>query len=260
MGRVAIGQFRPRSDPLEVTMPDALATVTLEPTNGIAKDRIVNTFAMSTPEGALSGFVDGISNCLQSFYNDVQASGSTVASFLSAGLSRAVLATITRVYDITGHLDGSPHGSPVGLKAWQLGAVVGSTGALPEEVAVVLTTRGAAWAAAPVEAADAGDPGAAVDRPRQRRSGRVFIGPLHHGAVAAVANIARPSAGLQSTLLDAAEGLRDDLDALGIDWAVWSRVDAALNSITDVQVDDAFDTQRRRGAAPVGRQTRNVSL
>lgn len=238
-----------------------LATVTMEHTSGIAKDRVVNTFAMKgNVLDTVAAQGGRIAACLTSFYNDVQSSGSTLASYLSHGISRAAGGATVRVYNLDGHEDGTPHGSPIYQSNFTMAAVAGATSPQPEEVACVLTLRANQWAEQPIERPDGVDLDGDIDRPRQRYSGRVFIGPLNNGTNTPVANISRPNTTFKTTLLDAGEGLYDDLAAAGtiINWCVWSRQDHVLRPITDVQVDDAFDTQRRRGATPTLRTNRVV--
>lgn len=99
----------------------------------------------------------------------------------------------------------------------------------------------------------------------QRRRGRVFLGPVSTGAVSIINSQSRPSAAVRQAVADAAEVLMagDELvfgDPERMHWAIYSRVtDAAgdiglaFNDVTGGWVDDAFDTQRRRGAAPTAR-------
>jgi hypothetical protein len=88
----------------------------------------------------------------------------------------------------------------------------------------------------------------------KRRRGRVYIGPF----AGTQTGSERPSSILRTRILDWAS----DIAAIGnlspANWQQHSRTDASYNPVTDFYVDDAWDTQRRRGAAPSGRFTRTV--
>jgi hypothetical protein len=239
-------------------MPDILVTATIADVNGLAEDAIVNAFAFSMP----SGFTDypNLLARVDDFYNAVQVGATQpLAAYMSPSVSRGADSIICRAYDITGHLDGSPHGSPIATRGDTMNSISPGATALPREVACVLTLRGTAWEDMPVEAPDGSDPGTAVDRPKQRHSGRVYFGPLNSIANDTASSRSRPHSQLRSDMLLAAADLADDARALGGQWCVWSRKDEFLYTITDVQVDNAWDTQRRRGEAATLRSTADVS-
>lgn len=85
--------------------------------------------------------------------------------------------------------------------------------------------------------------------------GRIYFGPLngsscvaedaHHNAI--------PSTGLQSALLNLGTRLYDGAIGNDMEWAVYSRKNNSLGLIQNCWVDNAFDTQRRRGNDPTGR-------
>lgn len=99
-----------------------------------------------------------------------------------------------------------------------------------------------------------------------RRRGRVFLGPVSVDAVTVVNSQARPHASAQDAIRDAAAVMQDGLiheigSVLRTRWAVYSPkthdvtddIGAAFNDVLTGWVDDAFDTQRRRGAGPTSR-------
>lgn len=240
-------------------MPPLLATVTFPSTSGFVEDAIVNTFAIDA-DPAFDEAIDGLQilSPIADFYNTAVVPGVTIAGFLSARLSRAANAALVEVYDLSGHLDGTPHGSPVTAGTFTLGAA-GSASGLPSEVALAMTLRGFGWQDAPVEVPDGNDPGSAVDRPKQRRTGKLYIGPFNTTALGAEVNgEVRPHGDLVTALLNQGEKLTDDLLANNHIWAVWSRADQGMYQISELQVDNAFDTQRRRGADATVRTTRTV--
>lgn len=109
--------------------------------------------------------------------------------------------------------------------------------ALPDEVAICLSFQGQRTAGLP----------------QARRRGRIYFGPLR--TTAATGN--RPSTTLISTLATAAATFGAQVSALGAGyaWGVWSPSDQELVEISDGWVDNAFDTQRRRGVATTSRTT-----
>lgn len=241
-------------------MTDYLVTVEHAHSSGLPEDSAFNNFAIDAFPGWDPATALGeVTIPVAQFFKTVQAgTGQSIDSYLSAGISRAALSRKLRVYDIESNLDGSPHGSPVAMDSSTPSAAINDD-PLPEEVALCLTIRGDGWSEALIEEPDEDVPAdAKVDRPRQRHSGRIYIGPLGVAALDTATLFARPNATFLTTVLDAAEALQAALSANGHNWAVWSRKDALLRNLTDVQVDNAFDSQRRRGVAPTIRQTRAV--
>ncbi len=237
---------------------DYLFTATLEHLTGLPEDRIVTTFPISWT-GAGDPAPADLDLALAQVVLFFNAANTTqaIAAYLSAEASRAADASIVRVYDIAGKLDGSPHGSAVDELPFTLGAADGAAD-IPAECAVVLTTRATGWQAAPVEAADGADPGALVDRPRQRLSGRNFIGPLSSSATAVISDAMRVATIMVTDLLDAGQDLQLGLQGFDFEWNVWSRVNEAVVPITHLQVDNAVDTMRKRGPDPTVRTTRTI--
>ena len=234
-----------------------LLTVTIPSVSGIASDAIVNTFPIQAfPGWDPALLLIEVTNPIAQFYN--KPAGGRISEYIGVEMSRAALACSMKLYDVAPFLGGGAMGSPVATDAFGLGAGQAAQ-SHPGEVACVLTTRGSGWEGALIEAPDGGDPGVALDRPRSRRSGRIFIGPLNINTVTVDANgHARPSATFTDVVLDSAEATQGLLNGFGHEWAVWSRVDANFSNITDVQVDNAFDTQRRRGVRATTRTTRPV--
>jgi hypothetical protein len=204
---------------------------------------VVNTFTFAAEADIdLAGMV-AIETAITDFYNGVDTGGTglAVASFIGPQISRTAPA-IFKHYNLDGHLGGGALGSPV--RTWPmalLGAGNGGLG-LPSEVACCLSYH--SDYGADVEFG----PGGAT-RPRSRDRGRVFIGPLSNsGCISQEATTLRPyvSDNLRNTLLAAGRRLADNSGLPG-SWVVWSRKAAAVHNIFGLSVDDAFDTQRRRG-------------
>lgn len=267
-------------------MTDLLVTATLPATNGLAEDDVVNTFAFQTVDPFDAGSqMDDIAAGLGVLYNVAPPeSGVTLASRISEEIKRTTDAVIIRAYDITGKLqnvaytkpNGQPgvkppaHGSPIGVTTMTLGAEEGAPKPLPRQVAAVLTLRGQDWQTVPVEAADNApitrtgggdtvtDPGTAVDRPKQRLSGRLFLGPFNDNAIGDAPSSSNIGTNLRTTIINAAGDAYSAWLGLGLQWSVWSRTLGQLNEVTHIQVDDSWDIQRRRKKAPSTRTTLQV--
>jgi hypothetical protein len=218
-------------------------SVTFEHFDGLPRDRVVNTF---TFHNGGSAFADAdlaeIEARIQAFYNSVPTGGShALAFYMSGALSRAVKPVI-RHYNLDGHLDGSAHGSPVRVTDWgsNLGAV-GGTQLLPGECAAVCTFV-ADFTGVPEFA-----PGA---RPRAHFRGRIYLGPLTNAALSVSSNRAI----LDPTFVqDLGKSALELVGAGDPTLQVWSRKTAATHDVVSVEVDDAFDTQRRRGERAISR-------
>jgi len=134
-----------------------------------------------------------------------------------------------RWYDLAG-------GQPVGQKAYPAVTSTGETG--PGEVAICLSY------------ATVDD----VDASTARRRGRIYLGPL--GA----AQVGQDS--VSDTQIDAVLDFGQALAEIGLasatTWMMYSKTDDVAAKIEVIWVDDAWDTQRRRGLAPTKRTTRDV--
>lgn len=237
----------------------ALATVTFEGATGLPKDRVVNTFSVVTSDNRNIVASDAavVGARLQTFYDGV-AAGGRIADYLSPAVLRTPKPTV-RLYDIGNHLDGSPHGSPIGAFSFTALSAAGDPSRfdLPREVALCLTLRGQLWDELPIEVPDDADPDNVPQRPRQRASGRIYLGPLRGiaGSTDAGSGDIRPAAAFRATVEASAVALAGNLNTDGFAWVVWSRANAAITVIEAFQTDDAFDTQRRRGSSPTVRTT-----
>lgn len=239
-------------------MGELLATVSIASDTGFAEDAVVNSFAFKV-DGPNESNTTAVLGELDAFYNDPVGGGNPLCYYMSPNLQgTSPVACTVKFFDLAGHLDGSPHGAPIGVTGFGLGARATDELGLPEEVALCLTMRANNWEQQAVEEPDSNDPGTEPDRPLQRHTGRLYLGPFNAAALDDDAGASRPIAALRTAVLDAGQRLADELIAIGGNWAVWSRADAFLGDISDLFVDNAWDTQRRRGASPTVRTTRNI--
>lgn len=240
---------------------EILAVATLNPASGIPKDAVVNTFSVVSAAGLNPTDGGHLTTLLTRFYANSTSVGHAVGDYLSDSVSRALSAHTWDLYDISGHLDGSPHGSPFFSDTFTLPAGAVSPVRMPSEAAIALTLRGTGWqtALANVPGPPAGPAG--DTHPRARKSGRIFLGPLSATANAsfvATGGEAVVNPTVVTAILDAIQDVQTQLVATTeqMSLAIWSRKAAGLTAISHAQVDNAFDTQRRRGIAATTRVTR----
>lgn len=196
---------------------------TLNPVSGVAADAAVNVWHFLTDEEvATPALVEG---ALTDFYNGVRAA-------ISPSIKRTGGLTL-KFYDLA---DPQPR---VPFRETLLNITNTSVPlyALPAENSLCLSFQGQRVSG----------------ESQARRRGRIYLGPLGYSGAE---DWARPSAGLISLLATAGDTLLAASDAqLHWNWAVWSTVNAEMTVVTDGWVDNAWDTQRRRGLEYTSRST-----
>lgn len=235
------------------------AQVTLPDTDGVPADAIVNTFNfLSAAATAALGATD-VDNVLNAFYNLAVGQVNAIAFYLSTRLSRVAAATQIKVYDVTGHLNGSPGSPLISTFGITLGASA-VTGALPDQVALNLRYQaafgsdiehGAADASIPTPEShiDTGSPAvhAGFDRPRGRDRGGIYLGVLNQASFTTDAEQAIPLPTFTSDVRIAARTLVNATAAIApCNWSVWSKRNASFKTITGGYTTAQFATVRRR--------------
>lgn len=215
-----------------------VAVVHLPARSGITADETQNVWAFTTPGSDEATDLAAIHDRLQTFYRAVQG-------ILSPQLGSAPQ---IKIYDATNALELSPPadilGAPVAVQDFTWSGGFSGT-ALVEEAAITLSFRGSYGSRVEF------GPGT---RPRAHVRGRIFLGPLNTTPLTVDATTGRTliSSGVRTTITTAAAALRSAGD---VTWSVWSRRDKAFYAVTVGWVDNAFDTQRRRGPAATARTT-----
>lgn len=209
------------------------AKVTFTATTGLPEDQVVNTFHFG-PVGGPNPASATIAGELIDFYNglhgaQVQRIGAWMSNFLSRNADTASI----DLYDMS---DPSPR-QPIYTDTFTLTAAASSNG-LPTEVALCVS-----WKADVASGEDA-----------RRRRGRNYIGPLDSSASVTTLGIPRPSTQLISDLALAGLGLMTGSSDLRI-YSTAVPGSPAAYPVTSGWVDNAFDTQRRRGVDPSSRST-----
>lgn len=192
---------------------------------GLPRDSVVNTFHVQSAD--LAGNGEGIKACFVNFYESATASGSSINAYRSVELTGAGSFKLYNLADPTPRV-------PVFEDTF---TGMGTSGdALPSEVAVVMSYR------APY----------ASGTPNAQRRNRIYLGPLSKSAAGASVP-PRPVPLLRTTIGEAAIRLQGQLGANATTWVVYSKVSGLAIPVTDGWVDDAFDTQRRRGESATTR-------
>lgn len=220
-------------------MSEVLAVVRLKHLSGIPHDDVMNNFVFrtsATPPSTAN--LDDIKTALTTFYNTGAGSPShAICNAIGSQMSRVTDASLITYYVLDGHLDGTAHGSPVRTDTWTLGSPIGTGSNFPSEVAVCLTFHTAYLT----------DPefGPGGSRPRARDRGRIYLGPIRDATRStALDNEARLDPDWNQAFGAAAARLVADAST---QWMVWSRKNVATNTVSTGWVDNAYDTQRRRG-------------
>lgn len=203
------------------------AQVIIPHDTNLAENAVTNTWYFGTASEPLPTDIADVRTKLTSFYSGAGGPASMMSSRYQPENA------IVKQYDMA---DPEPR---VPIDTWadtNWTASPAGTTDLPSEVAVCLSF-----------AADT--PSGAI---AARRRGRIYLGPWTVGD-AISGDTGRVNTTLISTLISRATVLVQD-DAV-TSWQVWSTVDQAGRDVTHGWVDNAFDTQRRRGLAATTRST-----
>lgn len=206
--------------------------------SGLAIDRVVNTFHFWDAGARDPADVNACMNAVETFYTGVGGVGAApstpVGDWLSPWVDRDAE---LRGYDMqepgAGH-NGEPPRTPT-IRPIHLGGPTSQAG-MPEEVACIITVHGAP----PLG---------------KRRRGRIYIGPLVLGALtpATASTPGVPDSTFITNLTIAAKQLCDQV-MTPLNWSIRSeKPQENYVPIVSGYVDNAFDTQRRRGPGPTQR-------
>jgi hypothetical protein len=196
--------------------------------SGLPADQYVNTWHFYAGTAGLppSDF-DNVRDMLKDFYT-VAPSGTKVATYLTSLLQPTAK---VKAYN----LDEPKPRVPVYESTFTL-VGLGTGSPCPFEVALCMSFEGARHSG----------------EPQARKRNRVYLGPMANGVLW---SDGRPILTAQTAILDAAKRLHDAAQAsVTWDWKVYSGTDNEIYDVKHIWVDNAFDTQRRRGLKPSSRQ------
>jgi hypothetical protein len=219
------------------TNADFLIRTVMSTTSGLPEDVIVNDFAVHLP--ALSpdaSEVEAAMDAVGDFFRGTNLSADTVGTYISDDVSRAATHTIQAYQIVAG-----PLGSPFLEKDWLGPTTEAGSESMPREVCGVLSFHADLTGISEEVGAT---------RPKARRRGRIFVGPLGKNAISVSDNPPVLAPAFTNAMRLHAVQLFDDLLAVGWDWCVWSRADQTLRKVVAGWTDNAPDVQRRRGQAP----------
>jgi len=228
------------------------AQVIFQGRSNLPRDRYINTFSFSKDSGEFTGpDFSHISQALTRFYGS-PPSGDGDA--IGAYLSRAIMDEPDPVINF---YDANAVGSPIGVGSILGYAPSGTAVSLPNEVALCLSFFADMTGA--VEEGPVDISTGKKTRPKSRRRGRIYIGPLTASALigSTSTNPGRPDPTFTDIVRDAASRLMHDPDGdrPGTTWCIHSRRDDVFRPVIGGFVDDEFDTQRRRQPVSTSRLT-----
>lgn len=213
-------------------MPVARVQATFQGRSNDPKDQFVNGLYFDLGADGVAASAEQLANTVHAFYN-VAATPSTlaIADYLSAFISNTVT---YKIYDMA---DPEPRVPIIEQRTLDNPNPTPADN-LPEEVAICISFRGEL-------------PNTA------RRRGRIYVGPLNINALnqsLSIDQATRPNATCLNAFRDTANGLMEEIATLGWQWVIRSTV-PSTNYVPVVAgwVNNAFDTQRRRGVVPTSR-------
>lgn len=228
----------------------------MQSVTGLPEDTVENVIHIGLESFAPdAGDITTWMTAFRDFYVTVGTGGvATPGSYLSESISRAANKCSILAYAITDLTGSTPMGSPIGSLTYSM-VNAASGAAFPEEVAAVISYS-ADLTDVPITEPNPTPPPATI-RPAQRRRGRLFFGPLQAQAGTDTGTQIRPASGFR---IDIGVGLKKMANAInavdsGAYFGVWSRADADVWEAVEGYVDDAWDTQRRRGLEATTRTT-----
>lgn len=223
-----------------------LVTVTLANHNGLTHDEVMNSYAFTGP-GTFGSDYPTRRDAVVALYN-------AIGHDLAASVDHS--AVTFRTYDILGHLDGTPHGSPIDVLVTNITASAANT-PLPSGVALCVSLHGVGYATAAVEgpaeqiptqdfAQDQGAPATHLGntRPKKRHEGRVYLGPFDATMSAGMPFEATPDPAKVAAWRAAVAAL------IGFGFCVWSRRDGTLYPVVECATRGVWSYQRLRQPRP----------
>jgi len=205
--------------------------------SGIPADACVNVWHWKGMATDREDSADEIISTLSTFYNDI-------AEIYCANTMQGVIDV--KMYDLVDPMPRVPFRT---TSIVDLEVTAGD--GLPTECAICMSFSGSAESGL-VQA---------------RRSGRLYLGALSTGVTTTITGFVQVASPTRATIQDAAVKLITEPDPLAAIWSVFSPTTAgatpwgssdlslATTFVTEGYIDNALDTQRRRGTLPSDRTT-----
>lgn len=203
--------------------------------NGKPEDKIINVFhtsSLALPDASLLAAGE---NAIVAFYNSMDED-------YSPAISRATLAHLIKSYSVIAGQPGPADdfvGSPLRTTGWNFLVETPSTG-LPAETAIRMSFSAALT--------NVGEEGPGGTRPASRKRGGVYLGPFTTPTMEQDAfGETYVGGNFRTKILNAAAVFANSLNTSGQQLAVYSRMNGTAAQVKTIRIDNAFDTQRRRG-------------
>lgn len=210
---------------------------TMQPVSAVSADISENTLYFERDGSAA---FSALASQVAAFYNNVPSgSAARIWDYIARYMDRN-LVTVS-IYELPA--TSGPTGSPVYSGTYTGDATDAGSFNLPAECAAVLSYN--ADLSGSLE--EVGD-----TRPKARRRGRLYLGPLNGNTLAEVASGDTDPQRMNTTFLtvcvDAADQfLGSGAVAVGWTWQVFSQTDWLGRNVVAARMDNAYDSQRRRG-------------
>lgn len=219
--------------------------------SGLPEDVAINDFYFTNDDPGTTQAADiaAIVTRLTNFYT-VTPSGGSIAIGKLLGIQVDHGANKAKFLTYVGDGPSTPPadwGTPVSTNSWTVPAIVTASG-LPAEAAVCLSFHADLTDIPETEVNP--DPPPAIIRPAAHRRGRIYFGPCYAGLISNEG--ANQDARITSSRrTDFAKAMLALFTAnTSLQWVVQSKTAGEFFPVVGGYVDDAFDTQRRRGSAP----------
>ena len=196
-------------------MPIYRLQVSLQSDSGLPRDQFVNSIYVDTIADTDQDRVEWGAS-VGNFYNGI-------ATYLSPVIADS--GHTVKMYTVGAPLETPPRYT----SQFQINGIAGTP--LPNEVASCLSFKGAVH----------------VGWQLQSTRGRIYLGPLNTGAMAAGEAGSVPSTGFRSAVTTAAAALAASIKLHGGVWGVYSKTHGAITPLTEISMDNEWDTQRSRG-------------
>lgn len=212
-------------------MADLKVLAQIAHSSGLPEDVTVNTWAFGNVNIATATDMDDIAVELLTFYNVLAPAETVLVSHYSPELTDQLT---LKFYDLA-----SPEPrAPIRTQGEVLTNMNTTGGALPAEVALCMSFQAVQVSGLP----------------QARRRGRLYLGPFKN-ELDVVDTAGGVGLQLQQTIVATGQRLLDASNSATWYWAVHSPTNDDVNVVNNGWVDNAFDTQRRRGTAATARAT-----
>lgn len=207
--------------------------VTIPYFTGLPEDVITNVWSFAYTGGTPSTTqFNNLRDALDTFYTNVYSTGATDIAAPWVDWANASV----KAYLLS---DPTPR-PPKYMSAMPITVTPGASSDVPPELAICLSFQG--------------DPVAGVNQARRR--GRLFLGGFGLWADPGDATqFPEVDSTIITAITTAADAFGNAVPAQQFFWSVWSRTTSTMVPITNGWVDNAPDTQRRRGADATSRTT-----